>query len=313
MNKPSDILEIRESTFYNPNVKDDIKIASIGDTHISRLVGKKDINNIYDALCSVNPDYICLLGDIVDSPRELTKEESIKNLELLISLCSSIAPTMVILGSHDFVYEHPGVSFYSYDDTGLWSEIGKIPNVYLLNDKVFNDNRIIISGYLQKVDAYLNLADEHVEDPAAYYHDFISHPDLYEGLDENLPKILLTHSPEPINDLNVQELLKDYDVILTGHYHNGCVPSFLDRIYPKNAGIITPRMKKLPRHARGIIKLNTGTYLVYSGGWVKLSESAPGLIRPLDKLCNRQMDVTTLTSNEEFIKEEIKTKKLVLK
>ena len=87
----------------------------------------------------------------------------------------------------------------------------------------------------------------------------------------------------------------------------------VDKIYPKNAGIITPRMKRLPKRARGIIKLDTGTYLVYSGGWVKLSNSAPGLIRPLDKLCNRQMDVTTLTSNEEYVKEKIKNKKLVLK
>ena len=40
---PSNILEIRESTFYNKNVNEDIKIVGIGDIHISKLVGEKDI------------------------------------------------------------------------------------------------------------------------------------------------------------------------------------------------------------------------------------------------------------------------------
>ena len=44
MHKPSDVLEIRESILYNKNVKDDIKIASVGDIHISKLVGEKDIS-----------------------------------------------------------------------------------------------------------------------------------------------------------------------------------------------------------------------------------------------------------------------------
>ena len=44
----SKILKTRKSTIYNQFVKDDIRIASLVDVHISRLVGKKDIDNISD-------------------------------------------------------------------------------------------------------------------------------------------------------------------------------------------------------------------------------------------------------------------------
>ena len=108
-------------------------------------------------------------------------------------------------------------------------------------------------------------------------------------------------------------LVSDYDVVLCGHYHNGCVPAMLENIYPKNAGIITPKLKLFPKQARGVVELDSGTYLIYSGGWTKLSDSSPLLLHPIDMICNRQIDVTTLTSNEEYKKEKIKTKKLVLK
>ena len=62
-----------------------------------------------------------------------------------------------------------------------------------------------------------------------------------------------------------------------------------------------------------IIKLDTGTYLIYNGGWIKIQACSPKILQPLDKLCNRQMDITTLTSDIEYKEEQIKNKRLVLK
>ena len=102
----SDILKIRNSIIYNSKVRNNIKIACIGDIHISRLVGEKDIKNISVSLYNSNPDYICLLGDLIDSPDELTKKDRINNLKNLVKDSSSIAPTFIILGSHDFIDEN---------------------------------------------------------------------------------------------------------------------------------------------------------------------------------------------------------------
>ena len=313
MNKPSDILEVRESVFYNKSVQKEIKIASVGDIHISKTVGERDINNICESLFNENPDYVCLLGDFVDSPKEFTKEKSIDNLKFLVKTCSSIAPTMIVLGSHDFIYNGctnvPDLS----DESNIWGEINKLSNVCVLNDEVYSDDKIIIGGYIQKEEAYNNRNDKHTEDAVAFYMDLMEHPNLYSELSEDLPKVFLTHSPASIHNDKTKELLSAYDVILTGHYHNGCVPTMLEGICPKNAGIITPKLKLFPKYARGVVKLDTGTYLIYSGGWIKLSAGSPLVFHPLDMLCNRQIDVTTLTSNEEYIDESIKTKKLVLK
>ena len=313
MKKASDILEVRESIFYNKNIDKDIKIASVGDIHISKTVGERDINNICESISSENPDYICLLGDLVDSPKELTKEKSINNLKSLVKTCSTIAPTMIVLGSHDYIYKNstdvPDLS----DQSNIWGELNQLSDVYVLNDEVYSDDKIVIGGYIQKEEVYNNRYDKHTEDAIALYIDLMQHSDLHSELQEDLPKVFLTHSPASIHDNRIKDLLSVYDVIITGHYHNGCVPAMLENIYPKNAGIITPKLELFPDQARGVIKLTTGTYLIYSGGWVKLSAGSPLFFHPLDMLCNRQIDVTTLTSNEEYIDESIKTKKLVLK
>ncbi len=313
MKKASDILEVRESIFYNKNVDKDIKIASVGDIHISKNVGEIDINNIYESLSDENPDYVCLLGDLIDSPGKSTVGKDIDDLKTLVKYCSSIAPTMIILGNHDYIYNDSNDVPDLSDESNIWSYINKLSDVYVLNDDVYSDDKIIIGGCTQTEDVYNNRYDKHTEDAIALYIDLMEHPRLHSDLREDLPKIFLIHSPASINDNRIKDLLSVYDVIITGHYHNGCVPAMLENILPKNVGIITPKLELFPKYARGVVKLDTGTYLIYSGGWTKLSASSPLLFHPLDKLCNRQIDITTLTSDKAYIEESVKTKKLVLK
>lgn len=314
MKKASDILKIRDIIIYNSNVKSDIKIASVGDSHISKLVGQDDVDLISQSLYDENPNYICLLGDLIDSPEELEKYDKVEELKRLVKNSASIAPTLIVLGSHDFIDEHTENFDDVIDKTDVWTDINKISNVQILNDEVYQNNEIVIAGYRQKREVYYNLMKENKEDSQAYYDDFIKYENLYKNLPTDLPKILLTHSPEPIQDKINIDLLRDYDVILTGHYHNACVPAFLDNIWlPKNGGLITPRKNLLPKQARGVVELETGTCLIYSGGWVKLQDCAPKLIQPLDKLCNRQMDVTILSSDPEINGIEISNRKKVLK
>lgn len=311
MELSSGVVKIRNSYIHNDKIKDEIKILSVGDIHISSLVDMDDIDKISSLIYQEEPNYICLLGDLVDTPLELEKNNKVKELITLVKNASSIAPTLIILGSHDFidesVEEYPDI----IDKTTIWNDIDKMTNSYILNDKIYEDKKIFIGGYRQKKEAYYNYNSK--EDSIAYYNDFSNYKELYKDIPIDKATILLTHSPEPIKDINVQNLIKDYDIILTGHYHNGCVPAIIDQIYPKNSGIITPRKKLLPKQARGIVKLDMGTYLIYNGGWVKIQECAPKILQPLDKLCHRQMEVTVLTPDEDVKDIEIKNKKKVLK
>ncbi len=309
----SKILKTRESTIYNQYVKDDIRIASLADVHISRLVGKKDIDNISDSLYELNPDYICMLGDLIDSPKYLLDDKKLKELEILLSNSASIAPTILVLGNHDIAIKESSKIVDITEKTDIWNQITRRENIHLLTDELYKDNRIVIGGYKQKLEAYINLYKKHIEDPQAFYEDFKARESLYKNLPQDLPKILITHSPETIIGLDIKDILSGYDLILTGHYHNGCVPAILDDIYPKNAGIITPEKKLFPRNARDIIKLNNGTIMIYNGGWTKIAESAPKILHKTNCMFYRQMDLTTLTSDEDFKETTVKNKLLLLK
>ena len=325
---PSDFLKTRYSVFYNEYVTSDIKIASVGDLHLSKLVGMKDIDRISRQLKIEKPHYIYLLGDLLDSPLELLKRYKREELKTLIKNCSSIAQigVMIILASHDFIDESKPDYPDLINDTDMWQEADKIPGVHVLNDKTYQDEKIFIAGYRQKREAYYDLLNGNRENAISYKSDFLKHKELLPESDIALPKILLTHSPEPILNPVTQAIASHYDYIVTGHYHNGCQPIILDDIVPGHRGIITPKKSFLPKYARGIVRLdeafyssykymdedssslqdelsinpNCYPYLVFNGGWIKIQDCAPQQLQWLDSVCYRQMDVTTLTSDEQY-------------
>lgn len=69
-------------------------------------------------------------------------------------------------------------------------------------------------------------------------------------------------------DSTVFNKLKDsqkIDLVLSGHYHNGCIPTYFDRIFPTNRGLISPYLELFPNNARGIKQINQQTTgIIYS-------------------------------------------------
>ena len=87
------------------------------------------------------------------------------------------------------------------------------------------------------------------------------------GVCERLPNklnVLLMHSPILIGEKTIKKELSKYDIVLSGHMHNGVVPPILDELFDNNIGIIAPNKKVFPKYARGIIKKDNIT--VISGG-----------------------------------------------
>lgn len=306
----SNTLKIRESFIYDKNVKKDIKLVGVGDIHLSKIVKIKHLKALYNEILLVKPDYICLLGDIIDKVDYLNKAENRNNLKAFLYKLSLVAPVLVILGNHDFIYKKNKKDKENCDFRNtnyFWDEVNNINNVYLLDDKVYEDEKVFIGGYTQKIDAYFKGSSKK-ENALEFRKDFSKKEELVNP-SSNKPKILICHSPELIE--SNYDLLKTYNVIICGHYHNGAVFSFLDNIYPKNKGFITPRKKLFPKYARGIRKLDN-SYLVYSGGYTKIQETAPRILHPFDKLYNRQMDVVNIVTNKEYSEIIYKNKKLNL-
>lgn len=302
MNYPSDYVKIRESSFYNENVNKDIRILSVGDIHLSKRVDLKDVDKLLKVIESNNPNYICLLGDIIDTTEELTYKKRLLELDVLIKNCGNIAPTFIILGNHDYYYDNKNdLLIISH----IWEDYERYSNIYLLNDRSYCDDNIFVGGYLQKGKVYNS-----IEKDLLFHEDLSKIDSLIKNLPSDRFKLFITHSPEPIkSDIN-QRLLKDYNLIIAGHYHGGVVPSFLDKIIPKNNGLLTPTRDLFPKDVRGIVKLSSGTYLIYNGGWTKIPATAKEIMYPFDNMFNRDIDITNVTNNYEYYDMLVKTKRL---
>ena len=295
----SDKTKITYSNIYNNKVKNDIKIASISDVHISDKTKEKELEFIVKLLYLNKPNYICILGDLIDSPKVIdTNEEKIINF---LKELSKISPIFIVLGNHDYITRNNNICKEDYNKD-FYEKIDNMNNINVLNDKIIYLKDITIMGYMEKYNVY------HDRNINSFYNDFSKKDNLYK-INNNNPNIALIHSPEPLKYLNNMNLFNSYDLILSGHYHNGCMPSFLENIWPiKNGGIITSTKEIFPKDVRGIQKLKNGSYLLHNGGWIKLSQSTPKKLHFLDKLCNRQLDITTLTNKRD--NEKIYSKKI---
>lgn len=305
-----DYLQKRKLKIFNSKVISDLKIGALGDLHISRLVGLEKLNPLLFQLEKEKLDYIVFLGDLMDRPiltNDITKK---RELLQLLKDAANIAPTMVILGNHDYITESEHCTFFDYN-LEFWNEVSRIKNLFLLNDMLYYDDKILFMGYMQKFEYYFSLTKKRIsrEDSEEFYKDFVKHTSLYENLPESLPKIGLIHSLEFTDAAKNRNLLKDFDLLIGGHDHDGCIPFGFGNF---NRGIISPRKQLFPKNVRGTVTLDTGTKTIISGGIVKIQDTAPKILHPLNHLCPMQMDIITLTNNpneQSISKQLIYTKK----
>ena len=211
-----DYLQVRYVNLYNKKVRQDIKILAIGDVHISDMVSFKKIEKLKSQILKEKADYIVFVGDLIDRVEEIKNNDSFSKLNDLLKCSVSVAPTFVILGNHDYIQRETHNSHLE----GIRKVIKDISGVILLDNDIYYDDKIWFMGYTETKEYYVKKE----YDFKAFYDDFKSHDLLYKKVDTKLPTIALIHSPEFSNDEKCMELLKDYDLIICGHTHDGCVP-----------------------------------------------------------------------------------------
>ncbi len=292
-------LQIRDITLYNKNVKNDFKVVALGDIHLSKSVDKIKITAIKKQIKEEKADYNVFLGDFVSTPKELENKEIQEQLLDLIKASALVAPTMIILGNHDFINKNKEKdNKYSIENNkAFWEKVISINNVYLLNNKLYQDNQVLFMGYKETLKYYYN--NESYEDLEVFFNDFKSYPKLYKNLPKDIIKIGLIHSPEYAKLEKNNMLLRDYDLLISGHNHDGCIPFGFGNF---TFGIISPKKKIFPKEARGYRVLNTGTSLLISGGITKIQECAPKVLHPFNHLCPMQMDTITFTNKLDHYK-----------
>jgi len=226
--------------YYNLN-KINKKIVLISDLHYYDKNDIKLFDRVLNRIYSINPDYICIPGDITDISNAYDEDYFIDWLKRL----SSKYKTIITLGNHEYYIDKSKRNFGL--NIKLLKKIENIYNVYLLRqDSIMLDN-INFIGLDLGIDYYFNENKCEI--------------DINKYIKKDYNNVLLCHSPVDINNI----LGKcDIDLVLCGHMHGGVVPRILRPLF-KTKGIISPTKKLFPKYAYGLKKVNNTSVITSSG------------------------------------------------
>lgn len=208
-----------------PSSFQNIKILHLSDFHSKNFGGKE--REILGLVAELKPDFIFITGDIIDWQ---TKDlESCQEFWKALS-ADYQGRIFGVYGNH----EHRNKNFR------VLSEFLEGGGIKILNNENIelkrNEDLIYLIG---------------TDDPHLGYDNIEK---AMEGVDENIPKILLAHSPEIFRKVKQ----KNIDLVLVGHTH-GCqidIPGLCNLILPLNYD---------KQYKKGLFKENS-TYLYVNRG-----------------------------------------------
>ena len=169
-----------------------LNIVMFSDLHLSPVNNETFLNKIVKKVNALNPDIILLPGDIVDDKAEILKRNYIgpgfKNLKSKYGIYSST-------GNHEFINGVEG-------SVNFAKEFG----VIVLRDEYINiENSFYVVGR------------EDVSKSSFTKQKRKKLNEILSGMPENLPVILLDHTPVKLNEATENKI----DLQLSGHTHNG--------------------------------------------------------------------------------------------
>lgn len=265
-------IEIVKNILSSKKLKKDITFIHIGDIHYNETTSTKKLEYIKYAIEDAHPDYIFITGDLLDRPKITKNKEKIKLLVSWLNSLGNIAKVFISLGNHDIILE---------EDYKFFNKLNDINNIYVLNNQSYEDENVFISGFTLPTNYYYNI--EKHEDEDALLETLQNNFNLVTNLPKKKYKVALIHSPILLSEKKVIEKLKEYDLILSGHMHNGLIPRILDKIIKNNYGLISPDKRFFAKNTRGKIKTKYYTIII-TGGITKLSPSSTKILSKLNGL-----------------------------
>ncbi|MBR7042268.1 MAG: metallophosphoesterase [Bacilli bacterium] len=267
---------------YNKNIKKDINIIHISDIHFSSITKPKMLDKLVSYILSNKPDYLMITGDTIDSPKEVNDKEKLKELITFLTILGKETKVLISLGNHDVMNSE---SFRFFD------KLNDIYNVYVLNNSYYQDDYIYVSGFTLSNDYYYNLTGN--ESYEILMDNLDNNRKLLDNLPKYMPKVALIHSPILLSNMKVLNRLHEYDLILTGHTHNGLVPKWLYWLFRGNSGLVGPNNKLFPKVAKGNIERNIDNkkiLVIISGGITKFSKNSGMFFANLNFIFNKSVN-----------------------
>ena len=238
-------------------------VAISGDWHISPIVSQSQYEMLRSAFTEIQPELIILQGDLMDSPDQFKNPESVQKLYEWFSMCMSFAPTVMVLGSHDFIEPK---KYGRIDENAVlnWQKICSDTGVRLLNNEWFSTQPIRVFGMAQGPDYCLTPEGKHKNNPKVFEKQ-LGELTFNTALDK--ANWFVAHAPDMTKKAE-QILAEKFDVASFGHTHGGCLPLGIDTLVDKSGGhggIISPTKRPLPSNVRGVKKIGKMVRIINSG------------------------------------------------
>lgn len=258
---------VNNHVLETPKLESNKRIVSISDIHSNIAV----LPGLLKVLETLKPDFICIPGDLSDKSNE-DKSEIVTWLREL----SSVFKTILSNGNHDMV-KSENKKWSISENLEFYKELDKIPNlVYLrgLFETHFDDN-ITFSVLNMPAEWYRNREGN---ESKIVFEETLNALD-YSRLKKSSFNVLLSHSPNRFIEKNKLissekfDILSYFDLILSGHNHDGMVPKFIQPLIKNQRGIVGPYLKFFQENAFGTWD-NGETALILSGGVTKCADSS---------------------------------------
>ena len=280
-----DVYKETEHNICLPFKNNSINFKYFSDIHKSNTVSKEKLYNIIDFINDSNTDYVGIGGDLIDLTNDFKDNKEEKRILInWLKDISSNYKTLISLGNHDFLKKTNNNYEYEYLKD-FWEEINSINNIYLSHfTRTYVDNNVYI--YMPELDYQYYENTTHDEDINVLIKTLKDDKDIITNLNPYKIKIMMIHSPYLLDNKEVLEYIKEFDIILSGHMHNGLVLPLIGKIIKNNRGIVTPCGKLFKDNCRGVKILEIDKkqiYLIISGGITKLSKNS-GLLNRFDSI-----------------------------
>lgn len=185
------------TTNYTVEIKKDfkdVKVVIASDMHISTAVKQKEVDMFKQKVEDSNPDYIFLVGDIVD---ESSQSKDVEYALEIISELQKEYPIYFVLGNHELGHIDGRIGPYlEHDLENKFKQIG----VTVLQDQTVELEEFVLVG---RKDARMKERKEMEQ--------------LLQNININKPIIVLDHQPIALQANSALGV----DVQISGHTHGG--------------------------------------------------------------------------------------------
>lgn len=276
------------TTRYNisSNKLSRITIAHLSDIHFHHTYNTKRLDIILDSVKELNPNYICITGDIVDNKYVLDNEIDRNIITNFIKRLGRISSVILTLGNHEMYYHgYKAIDIKKYHE--IRENFKNVDNVIVLDNEIYTNNNINFIGYNPPSIHY----KKKEKDMSILVDDFNNQTFKINNTNYN---VLLIHTPKDLFKDDVYNNLKQFkniDLILSGHTHGGMLPNNLKGHF----GLISPGKKLFPKNIRGILVKENQT-LIISSGIIRLSH-ASGVLRHFNDIYKMSINYIEITNN----------------